>query len=146
MKMTADQPTVSAQREATAVSQTRRLRVGRLPIGLVAAAALLALSASSVSARHIGATLDCGEAGVFTTSGTDALPSGFQAPQGTVYLLEGTNQQFVVFQRAIVGGPVIDVAPGMVANQGESLVACEFTFSDGTAVYAFLYGMFTPQS
>jgi hypothetical protein len=140
------QPAVSAQREATAVSQACRLRVGRLPVGLFAAAALLALSASSVSARHIGATLDCGEAGVFITSGTGVLPSGFQAPQGTVYLLEGTNQQFVVFQRAIVGGPVINVAPGMVANRGESLVACEFTFSDGTAVYAILYGMFTPRS
>jgi len=130
---------------ATAVSGTHRLRVGRLSVGMLAAAALLAVSASSVSARHIGATLDCGDAGVFITSGTDALPSGFQAPQGTAYLLEGTNQQFIVFQRAIVGGPVIDVAPGMVANQGDMLLACDFTFSDGTVVFATLYGILTPQ-
>jgi hypothetical protein len=118
----------------------------RLFVVTFVAAALLALSASSVSASHIGSTLDCGEAGVFTTSGTDWLPSGFQAPVGSVFLLEETTQQFVFFAReSVPGGAWTIWAPGKFANQGDSLLACDFTRSDQTAVSAIYYGMLTPQ-
>lgn len=126
-------------------SRNRSLRGARPFVVTLAASALLALSASSVSAFHIGSTLDCGDDGEFTTAGTDWLPSGFQAPVGGVFLLEGTTERFVVFARESVPGGVWTVwAPGKYANRFDSLLACDFTWSDETEVSAIYYGMLTP--
>jgi hypothetical protein len=128
------------------MSATARLRAIKRLTGLLAAAGLLVASATTASAYHIGGTLDCGSEGTFTTHGTDWLPPGFQAPQGTVFLLEGTNQRFVVFQwTGLVSGNVYDVAPGRIANKADGLIACDFTYSDGTEPEARVLGMFTPQ-
>lgn len=122
----------------------QRSNTTRISFGALAAAALLVASVASVSARHIGSTLDCGDAGTFTTRGTDALPSGFQAPQGGVYLLEETTRRFIFFQRITVGGVETIWAPGKIAHHGDSLLACAFTWSDETEVSFYLYGILTP--